>query len=79
MSQSPILELATVEEILEELSKRFPNVIIIGMRDLPGDSRYDQFLVLDHGSITTSIGLCGRAYDHLCRLAFKERSSDGGR
>ena len=56
------IELATFEQLLEELGKRFDTgLVVVGLRDTAGDDRAEDFMVYSTGGPTVTMGLLYRA------------------
>lgn len=66
------IELATTNELVEELSKRFPKgFLMLGLSEAPGDVRKERFYSHYHG-LTACIGMVERA-----RLGLMQEAAGG--
>jgi hypothetical protein len=61
------LEQATTDELITELHRRYPSLLISGLREYPGDETADERLIVNRGSILTILGLLTVARDRLLR------------
>lgn len=57
------LELATMDDLIGELAKRYRTFIFVGSKPWPGkeDAGEEEYLLRMRGSLTTAIGLAMRA------------------
>lgn len=54
------LEAATSDELVEELRRRYPSLLVAGVRVCPGDENAEEFCHWWFGGITTAIGIADR-------------------
>lgn len=58
------LSLATLEQIFDELKRRYAGVVLVREWQPPGEPHMHHFEAMYHGGITLAIGLCRRAEDY---------------
>jgi hypothetical protein len=51
------LETATTADLVAELHRRYPTLVVAGLREYPGDAEADERLFIRKGHLLTAIGL----------------------
>jgi hypothetical protein len=73
------LEAATNDELVGELARRFPALVVAGVRPAPEGADDESFLLTYHGGFTAALGLAVRAAAVLRRDAVRGvRDQDQG-
>lgn len=63
------LELVTADELVAELNRRFPTVVVVTVGLAKETDDEDEFHLWYHGGLTAAIGAAERARDLMCRDA----------
>lgn len=76
MNLTDALDEATVEQLFDELAKRFTSVIFAGVRPLPRDDDQEQFHISFSGGLTAAIGLAVRTRRDLLKATDDAEDGD---
>jgi hypothetical protein len=66
------LSLASTDDLVEELKRRFDKTLIVGLQERPGADHF----FLDYRGLTTCIGLAERAKARMLEVALSPSSED---
>ena len=61
------LETASTDELIDELKRRYPTLVVTGMRESLDDPQADERILIHNGNLLMAIGLLGVAERALYR------------